>query len=154
MLTFLLTHLTYRHSKTRPASSPKYPCKITQLRANRQESRKVGLLLCHFSLNSKGISKSLESVLSLGPRPTGGGSSPPELRHPRAMPQGLPDLPPRPPIICSSSQPIQPHKARPKREPPHNHRTGAPGASKATVPSGGPLSDSEWQRKIVEVRAH
>ncbi|XP_076792612.1 non-receptor tyrosine-protein kinase TNK1 isoform X5 [Arvicanthis niloticus] len=103
----------------------------------------------------RGISKSLESVLSLGPRPTGGGSSPPELRHTRAMPQGLldlpprpPDLPPRPPIICSSSQPIQPHKARPKREPLHNHRTGA---SKAIVPTGGPLPDSEWQRKIAEV---
>ncbi|XP_021067571.1 non-receptor tyrosine-protein kinase TNK1 [Mus pahari] len=107
----------------------------------------------------RGISKSLESVLSLGPRPTGGGSSPPELRRTRAMPQGLPDLPPRPPdlpprppdIICSSSQPTQPHKARPRRESSHNHRTGAPGASKATVPSGGPLSDPEWQRKIVEV---
>lgn len=109
----------------------------------------------------RGISKSLESVLSLGPRPTGGGSSPPELRHARAMPHGLPDLPPRPPdlpprppIICSSSQPIQPHKAWPKREPSHNHRTGAPGASKAVVPTGGPLSDPEWQRKIVEVMAH
>lgn len=106
----------------------------------------------------RGISKSLESVLSLGPRPTGGGSSPPELRRTRAMPQRLPDLPPRPPdlpprppIICNSSQPTQPHKARPKRESSHNHRTGAPGASKATVPSGGPLSDPEWQRKVVEV---
>ncbi|XP_059126985.1 non-receptor tyrosine-protein kinase TNK1 [Peromyscus eremicus] len=116
----------------------------------------------------KGISKSLESVLSLGPRPTGGGSSPPELRHRRAMPQGLPDRPPRPPdrpprppdlpprpsLISSSSQSIQPHKARPpwpKREPSHNHRTGVPGASKASVPSGGPFSDPEWQRKIVEV---
>lgn len=103
----------------------------------------------------RGISKSLESVLSLGPRPTGGGSSPPELRPTRVMSQGLPDLPPRPPdlpprppIIYSSSQPSQPHKARPKGESSHNHRTGA---SKTTVPSGSPLSDPEWQRKIVEV---
>lgn len=109
-----------------------------------------------FFLNSEGISRSLESVLSLGPRPTGGGSSPPELRHTRAMPQGLPDLPPRPPLISSSSQPTQPHKARPpwpKREPPHNHRTGVPGANKVTVPSGVPLSDHEWHRKITEVRS-
>lgn len=120
----------------------------------------MGLLLSHFFLKSEGISKSLESVLSLGPRPSGGGSSPPELRRgcTRAWPQGLedlrlrlPDLPPRPPIICSSSQPIQPHRVRPKREPLHNHCTGAPGTSKVTIPPGGPLSDSEWQRKIVEV---
>lgn len=96
----------------------------------------------------KGISKSLESVLSLGPRPTGGGSSPPELRRTRAMPQGLPDLPPCPPFISSSSQPIQPHKPRPPWPKSHNHRTGA---GKATVPSGGPSSDPEWQRKIIEV---
>lgn len=95
----------------------------------------------------RGISKSLESVLSLGPRPTGGGSSPPELRHTRAPPpQGLPELPPRPPVMCSSSQPTQPHKNRPKRDSSHSHHTGAPAASK-----GGPLSDPEWQRKIVEV---
>ncbi|EQB77162.1 Ack-like protein [Camelus ferus] len=48
---------------------------------------------------TKGISKSLESVLSLGPRPTG----------------------------------------------------GVPGASKATIPSGGPLPDPELQRRIMEV---
>ncbi|XP_047401269.1 non-receptor tyrosine-protein kinase TNK1 isoform X3 [Sciurus carolinensis] len=102
----------------------------------------------------KGISKSLESVLSLGPRPTGGGSSPPELRHARAVPQGPPGLPPRPPFTSNSSQPSQPPRERPpwpKREPPHNHRIGVPGASKATVSSGGLLPDPEWQRKITEV---
>ncbi|KAM5150175.1 non-receptor tyrosine-protein kinase TNK1 isoform 1-T1 [Callospermophilus lateralis] len=102
----------------------------------------------------KGISKSLESVLSLGPRPTGGGSSPPELRHARAVPQGPPGLPPRLPFTSNSSQPSQPPRERPpwpKREPPHNHRTGVPGASKATVSSGGLLLDPEWQRKITEM---
>nr|XP_020006770.1 non-receptor tyrosine-protein kinase TNK1 isoform X1 [Castor canadensis] len=103
----------------------------------------------------KGISKSLESVLSLGPRPTAGGSSPPELRHARAVPRGPPDLPPRPPFTSSSSsQPSQPPRARPlcpKRETPHNHCTGASAASKATTPSGGILPDPEWQRKIIEV---
>ncbi|KAM4843352.1 LOW QUALITY PROTEIN: non-receptor tyrosine-protein kinase TNK1 [Thomomys bottae] len=97
----------------------------------------------------KGISKSLESVLSLGPRPTGGGSSPPELRHARAVPRGPPDLPPRPPF-----QPSQPPRARPplaKREFPHNHCPGAPGTSKATSLSGGLSPDPEWQRKIIEV---
>ncbi|XP_048653925.1 non-receptor tyrosine-protein kinase TNK1 isoform X2 [Marmota marmota marmota] len=102
----------------------------------------------------KGISKSLESVLSLGPRPTGGGSSPPELRHARAVPQGPPGLPPRLPFTSNSSQPSQPPRERlpwPKREPPHNHRIGVPGASKATVSSGGLLLDPEWQRKITEM---
>ncbi|XP_008572092.1 PREDICTED: non-receptor tyrosine-protein kinase TNK1 isoform X1 [Galeopterus variegatus] len=102
----------------------------------------------------KGISKSLESVLSLGPRPTGGGSSPPELRHARAVPQVPPSLPPRPPFASSSSQPSQPPRERPpwpKREPPHNHPMGAPGASKATVPSGGLFANPEFQRKIMEV---
>ncbi|KAM5273304.1 non-receptor tyrosine-protein kinase TNK1 [Ctenodactylus gundi] len=102
----------------------------------------------------KGLSKSLESVLSLGPRPTGGGSSPPELRHARVVPPRPSDLPPPPTFTSSSSQPSQPHRERPpwpKREPPHNQRSGAPGASKATVPSGGLLPDPEWQRKIVEV---
>ncbi|XP_048222004.1 non-receptor tyrosine-protein kinase TNK1 isoform X2 [Perognathus longimembris pacificus] len=102
----------------------------------------------------KGISKSLESVLSLGPRPTGGGSSPPELRHTRAVPRGPPDLPPRPPFASSSSQPSQPPRARPplpKREFLHSHCPGIPGTSKATSPSGGLLPDPEWQRKIREV---
>ncbi|XP_069857621.1 non-receptor tyrosine-protein kinase TNK1 isoform X1 [Dipodomys merriami] len=102
----------------------------------------------------KGISKSLESVLSLGPRPTGGGSSPPELRHARAVPRGPTDLPPRPPFASSSSQPSQPPRARPplpKRELPHSQCPGAPGANKATSPSGSPLPDLEWQRKILEV---
>uniref|UniRef100_A0A9L0RXT0 non-specific protein-tyrosine kinase n=1 Tax=Equus caballus TaxID=9796 RepID=A0A9L0RXT0_HORSE len=102
----------------------------------------------------KGISKSLESVLSLGPRPTGGGSSPPELRHARAVPQGPPGLPPRPPFASGSSQPSQTPREQPpwpKREPPHSHPMGAPGASKATVPSGGLSPDSEFQRRIMEV---
>ncbi|KAJ8783760.1 hypothetical protein J1605_008803 [Eschrichtius robustus] len=103
----------------------------------------------------KGISKSLESVLSLGPRPTGGGSSSPELRHARTVPQGPPGMPPRSPVATSSSsQPSQPPRERPpwpKREPLHSHPVGAPGASKATVPSGGPLPDPELQRRIMEV---
>ncbi|XP_046532596.1 non-receptor tyrosine-protein kinase TNK1 isoform X2 [Equus quagga] len=102
----------------------------------------------------KGISKSLESVLSLGPRPTGGGSSPPELRHARAVPQGPPGLPPRPPFASGSSQPSQTPREQPpwpKREPPHSHPMGVPGASKATVPSGGLSPDSEFQRRIMEV---
>nr|XP_055162208.1 non-receptor tyrosine-protein kinase TNK1 isoform X3 [Nyctereutes procyonoides] len=102
----------------------------------------------------KVISKSLESVLSLGPRPTGGGSSPPELRHARAVPQGPPGLPSRPPFACSPSQPSQPPREQPpwpKREPPHGHPSGASGASKATVPSGGLSPDSELQRQIMEV---
>ncbi|XP_041628167.1 non-receptor tyrosine-protein kinase TNK1 isoform X1 [Vulpes lagopus] len=102
----------------------------------------------------KVISKSLESVLSLGPRPTGGGSSPPELRHARAVPQGPPGLPSRPPFACSPSQPSQPPRERPpwpKRESPHSHPSGASGASKATVPSGGLSPDSELQRQIMEV---
>ncbi|XP_014645060.1 PREDICTED: non-receptor tyrosine-protein kinase TNK1 [Ceratotherium simum simum] len=104
---------------------------------------------------TKGISKSLESVLSLGPRPTGGGASPPELRHARAVPQGPPGLPPRPPFASSSSsQPSQSPRERPpwpKREPPHSHPMGAPGASKATAPSGGLSPDSELQRRIMEM---
>ncbi|XP_036692778.1 non-receptor tyrosine-protein kinase TNK1 isoform X4 [Balaenoptera musculus] len=103
----------------------------------------------------KGISKSLESVLSLGPRPTGGGSSSPEIRHARTVPQGPPGVPPRSPVATSSSsQPSQPPRERPpwpKREPLHSHPVGAPGASKATVPSGGPLPDPELQRRIMEV---
>uniref|UniRef100_A0A8C5LB99 non-specific protein-tyrosine kinase n=1 Tax=Jaculus jaculus TaxID=51337 RepID=A0A8C5LB99_JACJA len=108
----------------------------------------------HVFLNYTGISKSLESVLSLGPRPSGGGSSPPELRHSRAVPRGPPDLPPRPPFIPSASQPIQPPRTRPpwpKREPVYNHHSGVAGASKATGPLGGLLPDPEWQRKITEV---
>ncbi|XP_077021905.1 non-receptor tyrosine-protein kinase TNK1 isoform X3 [Tamandua tetradactyla] len=104
---------------------------------------------------TKGISKSLESVLSLGPRVTGGGSSPPELRHTRAVPQGPPTLPPHPPFVSSSSsQPSQLPRERPpwpKRESPHSHPIGKAGASKATVSPGGSLSDSELQRKILEV---
>ncbi|XP_033702402.1 non-receptor tyrosine-protein kinase TNK1 isoform X6 [Tursiops truncatus] len=104
---------------------------------------------------TKGISKSLESVLSLGPRPTGGGSSSPELRHARTVPQGPPGVPPRSLIATSSSsQPSQPPRERPpwpKREPLHSHPVGAPGASKAAVPSGGPLPDPELQRRIMEV---
>ncbi|XP_011850131.1 PREDICTED: non-receptor tyrosine-protein kinase TNK1 [Mandrillus leucophaeus] len=102
----------------------------------------------------KGISRSLESVLSLGPRPTGGGSSPPEIRQARAVPQGPPGLPPRPPLSSSSPQPSQPPRERlpwPKRKPPHNHPMGAPGASKAAALSGGLLPDLELQRKIMEV---
>ncbi|XP_040485880.1 non-receptor tyrosine-protein kinase TNK1 isoform X1 [Ursus maritimus] len=102
----------------------------------------------------KVISKSLESILSLGPRPTGGGSSPPELRHARAVPQGPPGLPSRPPFASSPSQPGQPPRERPpwpKREPPHSHPLGVPGASKATVPSGDLLPDPELQRRITEV---
>ncbi|XP_027424440.1 non-receptor tyrosine-protein kinase TNK1 isoform X2 [Zalophus californianus] len=102
----------------------------------------------------KVISKSLESVLSLGPRPTGGGSSPPELRHARAVPQTPPGLPSRPPFASSPSQPSQPPGERPpwaKREPPQSHASGAPGASRATVPAGGLLPDPELQRRIVEV---
>ncbi|XP_072796531.1 non-receptor tyrosine-protein kinase TNK1 isoform X2 [Vicugna pacos] len=103
---------------------------------------------------TKGISKSLESVLSLGPRPTGGGSSPPELRHARTAHQGPPGLSSRPPVAASSSQPSQPSRERPpwsRREPPHSHSIGVPGASKATIPSGGPLPDPELQRRIIEV---
>nr|XP_034797312.2 non-receptor tyrosine-protein kinase TNK1 isoform X1 [Pan paniscus] len=102
----------------------------------------------------KGISRSLESVLSLGPRPTGGGSSPPEIRQARAVPQGPPGLPPRPPLSSSSPQPSQPSRERlpwPKRKPPHNHPMGTPGARKAAAPSGGLLPDPELQRKIMEV---
>ncbi|PNJ12999.1 TNK1 isoform 2 [Pongo abelii] len=102
----------------------------------------------------KGISRSLESVLSLGPRPTGGGSSPPEIRQARAVPQGPPGLPPRPPLSSSSPQPSQPPRERlpwPKRKPPHNHPMGTPGASKAAALSGGLLPDPELQRKIMEV---
>ncbi|XP_004594866.2 non-receptor tyrosine-protein kinase TNK1 [Ochotona princeps] len=102
-------------------------------------------------LRTKGISKSLESVLSLGPCPTGGGSSPPELRHVRAVPLGLPALPPRPLITSSSSQPSQPPRERPKRDPPPNHRLAGPGTGKAASPSGSFLSDHEFQRKIAEV---
>ncbi|TKC42466.1 hypothetical protein EI555_006262, partial [Monodon monoceros] len=108
-----------------------------------------------FFLKCVGISKSLESVLSLGPRPTGGGSSSPELQHARTVPQGPPGVPPRSPVATSSSsQPSQPPRERPpwpKREPLHSHPVGAPGASKATVPSGGPLPDPELQRRIMEV---
>ncbi|KAM9210558.1 non-receptor tyrosine-protein kinase TNK1 [Dugong dugon] len=103
----------------------------------------------------KGISKSLESVLSLGPRLTGGGSSPPELRHARAVPKGPRFLPPRAPFASSSpSQVSQPPRERPpwpKREPPPSHSMGAPGASKATGPSGGFLPDPELQRRVMEV---
>ncbi|XP_001170078.5 non-receptor tyrosine-protein kinase TNK1 isoform X4 [Pan troglodytes] len=102
----------------------------------------------------KGISRSLESVLSLGPRPTGGGSSPPEIRQARAVPQGPPGLPPRPPLSSSSPQPSQPSRERlpwPKRKPPHNHPMGTPGARKAAALSGGLLPDPELQRKIMEV---
>ncbi|XP_004604936.2 non-receptor tyrosine-protein kinase TNK1 [Sorex araneus] len=101
----------------------------------------------------KGMSKSLESVLSLGPRPTGGGSSPPELRHPRAVPQKPSGLPPCPTFAAANSS-HQPSRERPpgfKRELAHSHPKRAPRASKATVPSGGPSSDSEMQRRIAEV---
>ncbi|XP_006060235.1 non-receptor tyrosine-protein kinase TNK1 isoform X2 [Bubalus bubalis] len=100
---------------------------------------------------TKGISKSLESVLSLGPRPTGGGSSPPELRHARTGPQGPPSRPPRLPMATSSSQPPRERPPWSKRESPHSHPVGAPGASKAAIPSGGPVSDPELQRRVMEV---
>ncbi|XP_045054871.2 non-receptor tyrosine-protein kinase TNK1 isoform X2 [Desmodus rotundus] len=96
----------------------------------------------------KGISKSLESVLSLRPCPTGGGSSPPELRHARDVPQGPPGLPPRPPFASSSfqlSQPPRERPSRPKRKPLHNHPLEAPRASKATVP------DPKLQKRVMEV---
>ncbi|XP_059236222.1 non-receptor tyrosine-protein kinase TNK1 isoform X1 [Mustela nigripes] len=102
----------------------------------------------------KVLSKSLESVLSLGPRPTGGGSSPPELRHARAVPQGPPGLPSRTPFASSPSQPSQPPRERPpwpKREPPHSQPSGAPATGKATIPSGGLLPDPELQRRVMEV---
>ncbi|XP_008059094.2 non-receptor tyrosine-protein kinase TNK1 isoform X1 [Carlito syrichta] len=122
--------------------------KLRELPVARDQRRNVPLQ------KMKGISKSLESVLSLGPRPTGGGSSPPELRPARAVTQGPPGLPPRPTFASSSSQPSPPPRERPpwpKREPPHNHPMGAPGANKATVPSGGLLPNPELQRKIIEV---
>ncbi|XP_053067785.1 non-receptor tyrosine-protein kinase TNK1 isoform X2 [Acinonyx jubatus] len=100
------------------------------------------------------ISKSLESVLSLGSRPTGGGSSPPELRHARAVTRGPPGLPSCPPFASSPSQPSQPPRERPpwpRREPLPSHPPGKPGAGKATVPSGGLLPDPELQRRIMEV---
>ncbi|XP_039087495.1 non-receptor tyrosine-protein kinase TNK1 isoform X1 [Hyaena hyaena] len=103
---------------------------------------------------AKVVSKSLESVLSLGPRPTGGGSSPPELRHARAVTRGPPGLPSRPPLASNPSQPSQPPRERPpwpRREPPASHPPGTPGPSKATVPSGGLSPDSELQRRIMEV---
>ncbi|XP_036124848.1 non-receptor tyrosine-protein kinase TNK1 isoform X2 [Molossus molossus] len=103
----------------------------------------------------KGISKSLESVLSLRPCPTGGGLSPPELRKARNVPQGPPGLPPRPPFASSSSQPSQPPRERPswpKREPLHNHPLGAPGATKATGLSGGLLPDPELHKRVMEVQ--
>ncbi|XP_035888994.1 non-receptor tyrosine-protein kinase TNK1 isoform X4 [Phyllostomus discolor] len=96
----------------------------------------------------KGISKSLESVLSLGPCPTGGGSSPPELRHARGVPQRPPGLLPRPPFASSSFQLSQPPRERPswpKREPLHNHPLEVPRASKATVP------DPKLQKRVMEV---
>uniref|UniRef100_A0A8C7EK41 non-specific protein-tyrosine kinase n=1 Tax=Neovison vison TaxID=452646 RepID=A0A8C7EK41_NEOVI len=102
----------------------------------------------------KVLSKSLESVLSLGSRPTGGGSSPPELRHARAVPQGPPGLPSQTPFASSPSQPSQPPRERPpwpKREPPHSQPSEAPAAGKATVPSGGLLPDPELQRRVTEV---
>ncbi|XP_004684725.1 PREDICTED: non-receptor tyrosine-protein kinase TNK1 isoform X1 [Condylura cristata] len=103
----------------------------------------------------RGISKSLESVLSLGPRPTGGGSSPPELRHARAVPQGPPGLPSRPPFAssssCQTSQPSRERSPWPKREPAHNQHTGTPRTNKVTAPSGGLLSDPELQRRIIEM---
>ncbi|XP_037665409.1 non-receptor tyrosine-protein kinase TNK1 isoform X3 [Choloepus didactylus] len=102
-----------------------------------------------------GISKSLESVLSLGPRLTGGGSSPPEVRHAKAVSQGPPTLPPRPPFASSSSsQPGQLPREQPpwlKREATHSHPMGAPGVSKATVSPGDLLPDPDWQRKILKV---
>ncbi|XP_023385651.1 non-receptor tyrosine-protein kinase TNK1 isoform X4 [Pteropus vampyrus] len=122
--------------------------KLRELPSARGQRRNVPLQ------RIKGISKSLESVLSLGPCPTGGGSSPPELRHARAVPQGPPGLRPCPPFASNSSQPSQPPRERhpwPKREPQHNHPMGTPGASKATVHSGGLLPDSELQRRVMEV---
>ncbi|XP_004712947.1 non-receptor tyrosine-protein kinase TNK1 [Echinops telfairi] len=103
----------------------------------------------------RGLSKSLESVLSLGPRPTGGGSSPPELRHARTGPEGPPALPPRPPLASSSSSQFRLSPSmqppRPQREPLHSHPRGAAGANKAAGPPGGRLLDPELQRRIVEV---
>lgn len=116
----------------------------------------LGFLSDCFSLNCAVISKSLESVLSLGPRPTGGGSSPPELRHARAVTRGPPGLPSRPPLASNPSQPSQPPRERPpwpRREPPASHPPGTPGPSKATVPSGGLSPDPELQRRIMEVRS-
>ncbi|KAM6163079.1 non-receptor tyrosine-protein kinase TNK1 [Rhynchocyon petersi] len=126
--------------KTRP--------KLQDLPAVRGQRRNIPLT------RMKGISKSLESVLSLGPRPTGGGSSPPELRSARAIPEGLPAPPPHPPIASSSSsqssQPLRERAPWPKREL-HSHPLGTPGASKATTPFGGLLPDPELQRRIREV---
>lgn len=116
----------------------------------------LGFLSSCFFLNRAGISKSLESILSLGPHPTGGGSSPPELRHARAVPQGPPGQRPCPPFASSSSQLSQSPREwppGPKREPQQNHPMGTPGASKATIPSGGLLYDSEFQRRVMEVRS-
>ena len=119
-----------------------------------RERRQLGFLSsCGFFLKYAGISKSLESVLSQGPPPTGGGSSPPEHRHSRTGPQGPPSRPPRLPMATSSSQPPRERPPWSKRESPHSHPVGAPGASKAAIPSGGPVSDPELQRRVMEVRS-
>lgn len=104
----------------------------------------------------KGISKSLESVLSLGPCPSGGGFSPPELRRARDVLQGSPGLPPRPPFASSSSQPPQPPRERPsgpkrEREALHSPPLGTPGDTKAAVLAGGPLPDPDLQKRVMEV---
>nr|KAF6305568.1 tyrosine kinase non receptor 1 [Pipistrellus kuhlii] len=97
----------------------------------------------------KGISKSLESVLSLGPCPRGGGFSPPELRKARDVPQGPPGLPPRPP-----NQPPRERPSWPKREREllHSRPLGTPGDSRAAVLPGGLLPDPDLQKRAMEVQ--
>ncbi|XP_045442528.1 non-receptor tyrosine-protein kinase TNK1 isoform X2 [Pipistrellus kuhlii] len=96
-----------------------------------------------------GISKSLESVLSLGPCPRGGGFSPPELRKARDVPQGPPGLPPRPP-----NQPPRERPSWPKREREllHSRPLGTPGDSRAAVLPGGLLPDPDLQKRAMEVQ--
>uniref|UniRef100_A0A8C9KIJ8 non-specific protein-tyrosine kinase n=1 Tax=Panthera tigris altaica TaxID=74533 RepID=A0A8C9KIJ8_PANTA len=136
------------HSGAQPAWEDRGKAKLRDLPPARGQRRNVPLQ------RARVISKSLESVLSLGPRPTGGGSSPPELRHARAVTRGPPGLPSCPPFASSPSQPSQPPRERPpwpRREPLPSHPPGKPGAGKATVPSGGLLPDPELQRRVMEV---
>ncbi|XP_028912039.1 non-receptor tyrosine-protein kinase TNK1 [Ornithorhynchus anatinus] len=103
----------------------------------------------------KGLSKSLESVLSSDPVPTRARRSPPDARRMSAVPLGGLASPPRGLAAFLSQAPRE--RVRPKQDPGPSDRPpdpwAPPGGSRApaAIPNAGARPDLELLRKIKEV---